>query len=51
MNGRTYGAGDIIILDPGDATDFRTLEPTTTVVVKMPSVAGDKYLVDSGGAQ
>lgn len=49
MNGRTYGAGDIIVLEPGEATDFRTLEPTTTVVVKMPSVAGDKYLVDAGG--
>lgn len=51
MNGRTYGAGDIIILEPGEATDFRTLEPTTTVVVKMPSVAGDKYLVNAGVAQ
>ena len=51
MNGRTYGAGDIIVLEPGDATDFRALENTTTVVVKMPSVAGDKYLVGAGGVQ
>ena len=43
MNGTTFEAGDIVILDPGDAADFRTLEPTTTVVVKMPSVRGDKY--------
>jgi hypothetical protein len=47
MNGRTYEAGDIIILAPGDATDFHALEATTTVVVKMPSVAGDKYRVEA----
>jgi hypothetical protein len=51
MNGRTFAAGDIVILAPGEATDFRTLEPTTTVVVKMPSVKGDKYPVSGGGAQ
>lgn len=45
MNGREFASGDIIILAPGEATDFRTLEPTTTVVVKMPSVKGDKYPV------
>ena len=51
MNGRTYGAGDIIVLEPGEATDFRALEKTTTVVVKMPSVLGDKYPVTAGGPQ
>lgn len=51
MNGRTFGAGDIIRLEPGEATDFLALERSTTIVVKMPSVAGDKYLVDSGGVQ
>ncbi len=45
MNGRVFSEGDIIILEPGEATDFIALEPSTTVVVKMPSVAGDKYLV------
>jgi quercetin dioxygenase-like cupin family protein len=43
MNGRTFVAGDIIILEPGEPADFAALEPTTTVVVKMPSVRGDKY--------
>ena len=43
MNGTSFDAGDIIILEPGEPADFRTLEKTTTVVVKMPSVAGDKY--------
>jgi hypothetical protein len=51
MNGRTYGAGDIIVLEPGEATDFQALEKTTTVVVKMPSVMGDKYAVSAGGRQ
>jgi len=51
MNGRTYGAGDIIVLEPGEATDFQALENTTTVVVKMPSVMGDKYPVSAGGRQ
>jgi hypothetical protein len=43
MNGTAFKAGDIIILEPGEPADFRTLEQTTTVVVKMPSVRGDKY--------
>jgi anti-sigma factor ChrR (cupin superfamily) len=51
MNGRTFAAGDIVMLEPGEATDFRALEPTTTVVVKMPSVAGDKYPAPMGGGQ
>jgi hypothetical protein len=51
MNGQTFSAGDIVVLEPGESTDFRALEKTTTVVVKMPSVIGDKYLVAGGGAQ
>jgi hypothetical protein len=51
MNGKPFEAGDIIILAPGEATDFRTLEPTTTVVVKMPSVKGDKYPAAMGDGQ
>lgn len=43
MEGACYGAGDIIRLEPGDATDFLALEDTITVVVKLPSVIGDKY--------
>ncbi len=51
MNGRTFNAGDIILLEPGEATDFLALEPSTTVVVKMPSVLGDKYPATAGGVQ
>lgn len=44
MCGQVFGKGDIIFLDPGDSTDFEALEDAITVVVKLPSVAGDKYL-------
>jgi hypothetical protein len=46
MNGRTFEAGDIVLLEPGDPSDFHALDDTTTVVVKIPSAAADKYLVD-----
>jgi anti-sigma factor ChrR (cupin superfamily) len=45
MNGRVLVAGDIATLAPGEAADFRVLEDCITVVVKSPSVAGDKYIV------
>jgi quercetin dioxygenase-like cupin family protein len=44
MNDAQYGAGDIILIEPGEATDFEALSDVTTVVVKLPSIAGDKYL-------
>lgn len=44
MNDVIYKSGDVIVLDPGDATDFHALEDATNVVVKVPSVAGDKYV-------
>ena len=45
MNGKVYSAGDIIIMEPGEATDFLCLEDgTTNVVVKLPGANNDKYL-------
>ena len=44
MNGEPVGAGDIIVLAPGEGTDFRALTEVTTAVVKTPCVKGDKYL-------
>ncbi len=44
MLGHTWKSGDIITIEPGEATDFEALTDTTTLVVKVPSVAGDKYL-------
>jgi hypothetical protein len=46
MNGRVFGAGDIVVVHPGEPTDFEALIDTTTTVVKLPSAKGDKYLVD-----
>ena len=44
MNGRQYGAGEIVQIDPGVSTDFEAIEDTTTVVIKTPSVPDDKYI-------
>ena len=43
MNGAAYGAGDVIRIEPGEGTDFEAVTDATTVVAKVPSVAGDKY--------
>jgi hypothetical protein len=44
MNGKHLSAGDIIVIEPGEGTDFQVLEDTITVVAKVPSTPGDKYL-------
>lgn len=44
MNQNEYAAGDIIIVAPGEGTDFEVLEDTATTVVKLPGVNNDKYL-------
>ena len=36
--------GDIIVIEPNEASDFEALEDTISVVVKMPCVLDDKYL-------
>jgi hypothetical protein len=43
MSGRQLCSGDIVRIRPGESTDFEALSETITVVVKRPSVAGDKY--------
>ena len=44
MNGTEYGVGDIVVMEPGEATDFECLEDdTTNVVVKIPGANNDKY--------
>jgi quercetin dioxygenase-like cupin family protein len=45
MNGVEYSEGDVITIEPNEATDFKVLEDTTTTVIKIPCVKGDKYLV------
>jgi quercetin dioxygenase-like cupin family protein len=43
MCGRRLSEGDIIKLAPGEATDFLAVTDATTIVVKLPSVIGDRY--------
>ena len=43
MAGEEIGPGEIIRIAPGQSTDFTALTDATTVVVKLPCVAGDKY--------
>lgn len=50
MLGREWGANDIVTIEPGEATAFEAIEDTVTVVVKLPCVAGDKYLVPTNEA-
>src|SRR5580692_4510253 len=44
MMGQTWEAGDIVVVEPGEATDFTAVTDATNVVVKLPSIIGDKYL-------
>lgn len=46
MNGIEYKEGDIIVMEPNEATDFECLEDgTQNVVVKIPGANNDKYIV------
>lgn len=44
MFGNVYEEGDIIVVEPGEATDFEALEDAMNVVVKMPGANNDKYI-------
>jgi quercetin dioxygenase-like cupin family protein len=44
MNGVIYTKGDIIIISPGEGTDFIAIKDTVTTVVKIPGATQDKYL-------
>ncbi|MCD4526934.1 hypothetical protein [Nocardioides sp. cx-173] len=44
MNGRRYGAGEILVIPPREGTDFKALTEVTNVVVKLPGATDDKYL-------
>lgn len=46
MFDKEWCAGDIIVVEPYDTTSFTALEDTVTVVVKIPGVNNDKYLVE-----
>jgi len=45
MNGIIYNSGDIITIEPNEATDFEALSDVVTTVIKVPCVKDDKYIV------
>ncbi|MGE0588246.1 MAG: hypothetical protein AB7O48_06700 [Cyclobacteriaceae bacterium] len=45
MFGERYNQDDIIVVEPEDVTGFVAITNATTVVVKIPSVAGDKFIL------
>jgi hypothetical protein len=47
MDGRDLSAGDIVVLEPGDPSDFLAVTDAVVVAVKLPAVPGDKYLVEA----
>jgi quercetin dioxygenase-like cupin family protein len=49
MEGRDLHAGEIVVLAPGEPTDFLAVTDATIVAVKTPAVAGDKYLLGEAG--
>jgi len=45
MNGNRYAAGDIVVIEPNESTDFHVLTDTVTTVVKIPGASNDKYII------
>ena len=43
MEGEVHREGEIVVLEPGDRTDFEALTDAVTVVVKLPSIMNDKF--------
>jgi len=43
MNSTDFGPGDIVVIAPGESTDFLALTDLTTVVVKLPGALNDKF--------
>lgn len=46
MNGVRYKKDDIVVMEPGEATDFTAITDSTNVVVKIPGANNDKYVVE-----
>jgi quercetin dioxygenase-like cupin family protein len=43
MCGREWSDGDIVVVEPGEVTDFECLADSINVVVKVPGALGDKH--------
>ena len=47
MFNKKWVAGDILVVEKGEATAFEAVSDVTTVVIKSPSIPGDKFLSDA----
>lgn len=45
MNNITFEGNTIIEIDPGESTDFEAITDVTTLVIKVPAVRNDKFLI------
>lgn len=45
MFDRIFAEGDIVVVEPGEATDFTALTDVQNVVVKIPGANDDKYII------
>lgn len=43
MLGQEFGEGDIVVIEPGVSNTFISVTDSTLLVIKTPSVMGDKY--------
>ena len=46
MNDKAYFKGDVIVLSPGEVTDFESLTDSACLVIKYPGANNDKYLTE-----
>jgi hypothetical protein len=46
MNGVKYFENDIIVVHPKEVVKFSSITDSKLMVIKMPSVKGDKYIVE-----
>lgn len=47
MNGIVYVEGDMVVIPPGESTDFSAVTDAVTTVVKLPGASNDKYPGDA----
>lgn len=47
MRGQAWGPGDLVLIEPGEVTDFQAITDVSTVVVKVPGTPNDKFVVES----
>ena len=46
MNGVEYNAKDVVLIEKGEVVKFKVLTDAITIAVKVPSIIGDKYIVN-----